>query len=89
MESCEVIPGVSKEELIRIIASVEKNSTHPIAKAIVSYAEKKKIGLTAAENIEEVAGYGLMTEVDGEKCWSVTPDCCRNIPLSFRRIFFR
>ena len=67
VESCEVIPGVSKEELIRIIASVEKNSTHPIAKAIVSYAEKKKIGLTAAENIEEVAGYGLMTEVDGEK----------------------
>ena len=67
VESCEVIPGVSKEELIHIIASVEKNSTHPIAKAIVSYAEKKKIGLTAAENIEEVAGYGLMTEVDGEK----------------------
>ncbi len=67
VESCEVIPGVSKEELIRIIASVEKNSTHPIAKAIVSYAEKKKIGLTAAENIEEIAGYGLMTEVDGEK----------------------
>ena len=66
VESCEVIPGVSKEELIRIIASVEKNSTHPIAKAIVSYAEKKKIGLTAAKNIEEVAGYGLMTEVDGE-----------------------
>ena len=66
VESCEVIPGVSKEELIHIIASVEKNSTHPIAKAIVSYAEKKKIGLTAAENIEEVAGYGLMTEVDGE-----------------------
>lgn len=67
VESCDVILGVSKEELIRIIASVEKNSTHPIAKAIVSYAEKKKIGLTAAENIEEVAGYGLMTEVDGEK----------------------
>lgn len=67
VESCEVIPGVSKEELIHIIASVEKNSTHPIAKAIVSYAEKKEIGLTAAENIEEVAGYGLMTEVDGEK----------------------
>ena len=66
VESCEVIPGVSKEELIRIIASVEKNSTHPIAKAIVSYAEKKKIGLTAAKNIEEVAGYGLMTEVDRE-----------------------
>lgn len=67
VESCDVILGVSKEELIRIIASVEKNSTHPIAKAIVSYAEKKKIGLTTAENIEEVAGYGLMTEVDGEK----------------------
>lgn len=45
MESCEVIPGVSKEELIRIIASVEKNSTHPIAKAIVSYAEKKRLAL--------------------------------------------
>ncbi len=40
----------TEEEIIRIIASLEKYSEHPIAEAIVSYAEEKNITLQAVEN---------------------------------------
>lgn len=35
VQECKPVSGIAKEELIRLIASVERNSTHPIAKAIV------------------------------------------------------
>lgn len=55
------------EELIMLIASVEQNSTHPIAKAIVQYADEQNIALMPANNVTEIAGYGLAAEVTGEK----------------------
>lgn len=51
------------------MASIEKNSNHPIARAIVAYAQDKGIDLIVTKNIEEIAGYGLMTEIDGKGCW--------------------
>lgn len=38
------------EEIIHIIASLEKYSEHPIAEAVVSYAEQKNISLKSVEN---------------------------------------
>jgi Cu+-exporting ATPase len=40
----------SDEELIGIVASLEKYSEHPIAEAIVSYAEKEDISLHLVKN---------------------------------------
>lgn len=41
VESCRVVPGTSEEDLLRVVASIEKNSNHPIARAIVAYAQDK------------------------------------------------
>lgn len=67
VESCRVVPGTSEEDLLRVVASIEKNSNHPIARAIVAYAQDKGIDLIVTKNIEEIAGYGLMTEIDGKR----------------------
>ena len=45
VQSCHTRPGMSEEKLIRAIASAERNSTHPIAKAITSYARQRQIPL--------------------------------------------
>jgi Cd2+/Zn2+-exporting ATPase len=58
-----VTNGIDEKELIRVAAVLEKNSTHPIAKAIVMYAGDTITG--SAENIEEVSGLGLKGNVDG------------------------
>ncbi|MFT4830499.1 MAG: Cd2+/Zn2+-exporting ATPase [Psychroserpens sp.] len=54
--------GVDKVLLLELTAILEANSTHPIAKAIVSYANIKKSTLKAT-NIEEISGHGLVGKV--------------------------
>ena len=53
-----VSEGIEKEELIKVAAALEKNSTHPIAIAVTDYADNKHQGLQTS-NIEEIAGHGL------------------------------
>lgn len=51
--------GFSEADVIRMIASAELYSTHPIARAIVDHAENAGIALGEMEHTEEIAGYGL------------------------------
>lgn len=67
VQSVQNTEKMPTEELIMLIASVEQNSTHPIAKAIVQYADEQNIALMPANNVTEIAGYGLAAEVNGEK----------------------
>lgn len=65
VQSCNCESGVSEEELIRMIASVESSSTHPIAKAVVNYAGRRNIQLSSVTNSKEYAGLGLEATVNG------------------------
>jgi len=57
--------GMDEKELLRLAAALEKNSTHPVGKAVVEYVEE--IGDTVASNVEEVAGHGLKGTVEGKE----------------------
>ncbi|MBQ8230237.1 MAG: cadmium-translocating P-type ATPase [Clostridia bacterium] len=52
--------GVSETELLSLVAAVEKNSSHPIAKAFSDYQTSDEISA-----VREVAGYGLTAEQNG------------------------
>lgn len=67
VQDCKSESGISEEELTRLVASVERNSTHPIAKAIVNYANQKKIELVSVADTKELAGYGLEALIDGKR----------------------
>ena len=60
-----VTESFDKDELVRTAAAIEKNSTHPIAKAVVAYAGKQA-GDLKAENVEEISGHGLKGTVGGK-----------------------
>ena len=49
----------SEKELLRICASCEQNSTHPIAVSIVTAARERHLDLDTPENLEEIAGHGI------------------------------
>ena len=53
------ISGIMENDLIRMAASLEKESTHPLAKAIVKLAEEKDMGLDQVSDIEVVPGKGI------------------------------
>ena len=51
--------NLKDEELISLIASLEKKSEHPIAHAIVNYAQGKSVTITDVASFESVQGKGL------------------------------
>ncbi len=59
----ENLPAVSNtdcnDSALSFAASVEKLSSHPVAKSIVKYVEGKGIPLGAADNVRELPGYGI------------------------------
>jgi Cd2+/Zn2+-exporting ATPase len=61
-----IAEGINENDLIRITAALEKNSTHPIGNAVVEFAGNK-IGNTVAKDVEEIAGHGLRGVVDGKE----------------------
>lgn len=60
-----VSEGISEEELIRITASLESKSTHPIANAIVQYSKESHKNVSV-ENVEEISGHGLLGMISGK-----------------------
>ncbi len=59
------ISGADEAELLRLAASVEADSEHPLAKAIVAGAKGRGIEPSAATDFESLAGRGARATVDG------------------------
>jgi Cu+-exporting ATPase len=59
--------GYNDNELLRIAASVEAPSEHPIATAIVNEANKRNIEVPTVTNFLATPGSGVSGEVDGRK----------------------
>ena len=60
-------PGVNSGELLGWVASAERTSTHPVARAVVQYAEREGVALLASEGAVEIAGHGIRAEFDGKQ----------------------
>ena len=59
------LSALKDDELLAIAASLEKQSEHPIAHAIVSYAEAKNIALSKVSEFESLQGRGLKGLIKG------------------------
>ena len=58
--------GHEEAEVLRLAASLERGSEHPLAEAIVAGAEEREITLAKAEDFEAVTGKGVTGVVDGK-----------------------
>ena len=58
-------PVIEENELLRLAASLERGSEHPLAEAIVRGAEDREVQLADAEDFESVTGKGVQGKVDG------------------------
>jgi len=56
--------GIDKTALVNHAAALEKNSTHPIARAVTEHAGKELE--LKAEGVEEISGHGLVGTVNGK-----------------------
>lgn len=62
-----VAEGFDEGEVLRLAASLEARSEHPLAEAIVRGAEARGLVLETVEGFQAVAGYGIEGLVDGRK----------------------
>ena len=57
--------SASREYYLAVAAAIERNSLHPLAKAITEYARQQPIPLLKADNVREQIGFGIFADVDG------------------------
>ncbi|HEU0087355.1 MAG TPA: heavy metal translocating P-type ATPase [Pseudonocardiaceae bacterium] len=67
-EVTDVLTAVTTEdELLKLVAAVERESEHPLAAAIVYAAEKRGVEAVPAERFQNVPGHGTLAQVDGHR----------------------
>jgi Cu+-exporting ATPase len=59
--------GIDDKELLRMAASVEANSQHPLAEAVVLKAEEMGIEIKQSENFDTFQGKGVVAKVEGKE----------------------
>jgi P-type Cu+ transporter len=65
--SVEQNDGFELQTLLRLAATLERGSEHPLASAIVKGAEERGISLGSAEGFESITGQGVRGRVDGSQ----------------------
>lgn len=62
--------NIEEMQLLQVTASIENQSNHPLAQAIVKYVKEKTIPLFSPENLEDIPGLGIKAQV-GENEWKI------------------
>jgi Cu+-exporting ATPase len=66
VESVVTISGGDESELVRLVASLEQGSEHPLGSAIVAAAKENKIALAVVKDFQSYTGLGISGNVNGK-----------------------
>ncbi len=73
VEVAEIVTfGINENELLLVAASLEKKSEHPLARAVVNYAEERGILPEDIEEFSALVGVGVVGSFRGERCFGVS-----------------
>ena len=85
--SVSIIESISSkwndEEVIRMMASLESHSNHPLAIGILAEAEKRDVRFPVPENVSVISGTGLSGNVEGKQLMIVNPAYLEKNNISF------
>ena len=84
----DVVSYISKDELLRLTASVEKNSEHIIAKAIMDYASNEGAKISKTQDFKAIPGKGAQGKVDGKEVYVGSPNLLKemNVKVNDKKI---
>ena len=74
--------GLSENELLRLTASLERGSEHPLAAAIVNGAQNRGIDLVRVEDFQAVTGKGVIGRVDERKVALGNPPLLQDLGIT-------
>ncbi|MGO3114706.1 heavy metal translocating P-type ATPase [Enterococcus pseudoavium] len=67
VETIQTVGEVSPEELIIYAASGEQESSHILARSLMTYAQEKQLNLLPTQELEEITGQGIKAQVNGKE----------------------
>lgn len=79
----EVKSNMSEQDITAILASLESKSEHPIAHAIVNYAQEKKIATKEITSFESIKGKGLKGIIDGVEYFAGNPKILDDLHITY------
>ena len=56
---------IDDNELLQVVGSIEKKSTHPIAKAFTDFLQENKMEVLKVEEFENLSGLGIKAKIEG------------------------
>ncbi len=62
-----LVASGSEERMVRVAAALERASEHPLAEAVVRYAQERGLELASVQEFESLTGEGVVGMVDGER----------------------
>lgn len=68
----DIVPSehISEQELLSVAASMEKPSEHPLADAIVAYAQEKKVDFLPTDHFKAASGQGITATINGTEYYA-------------------
>jgi len=60
------LPGLLEHELLRVCASLQSGSEHPLARAVLAYAKTQGTNWVAPQEVQAVPGRGMFGKVEGQ-----------------------
>ncbi len=87
--SVTALDGFTDADVLRLAASLERGSEHPLAAAIVAGAEERKLTLATAEDFRSVTGQGVTGRIEGRAVALGNQHMMRELGVAYRRRFRR
>jgi Cd2+/Zn2+-exporting ATPase len=66
VERIDSFPPGHEQEIARLAYSLEKLSTHPLARAVTRHGKKNQVNILNVSGVESVTGFGLQAQLDGQ-----------------------
>ena len=77
----DMVSFIPEDELLKLVASVELNSEHMIAKAIVEHAKENDIEFPQADEFKAIPGKGAYGKVEGREVYVGSPNLLREMKI--------
>lgn len=78
------VEGIDEEELLCLAASLEKNSEHPLAQAVLEEAHSREVALAEVGGFEAVTGKGIRGTVNGQTVWVGTRKLMEDVGIDYK-----
>ncbi|EIM06267.1 heavy metal-transporting P-type ATPase [Planococcus antarcticus DSM 14505] len=76
----------TENELISIARTIEEHSIHPIAKAIISYADEQQISVKTGDSFKVIPGKGAQATIDGVEYFAGNPKLYQEMNVSLSSV---